>query len=152
MDLAKEKKAIANNIRKFGWHCLHVFAKEEGGSPFTYTIGLTESYGVPEIMVFGLPAERGHGVLSACAHLIKEGHRFETDMPDDNVLQGDYKVIFKMAKPQSFEYYFGTAMRYYGDKPFEAMVMFIPDKKHHFPWKINYAGAPAEEALSIVMM
>jgi hypothetical protein len=152
MDLAKERKSIAANIQKYGWHCLHVFGDETGRSQFTYTIGLTETYGVPEIMVFGLPADRGHGLLSACAALIKEGHRFETDMPDENVLQGDYNVIFKTAKPQCFDEYFGTAMRYYGAQKFEAMVMFIPDKQHRFPWKMTYEGAPAKEALSIVWM
>jgi hypothetical protein len=152
MDIAKERKSIAANIKKYGWHCLHVFSNQADRTQFTYTIGLTETYGVPEIMVFGLPHDRGHGVLSACAALIKEGHRFETDMPDENVLMGGYKVIFKSAKPQCFDEYFGTAMRYYGPKKFEAMVMFIPDKHHHFPWKINYAGAPATEALSIVSM
>jgi hypothetical protein len=120
--------------------------------PFTYTIGLTETYGVPEIMVFGLPHDRGHPVLSTCAALIKEGHRFETDTPYDNVLAGGYNVIFKSVKLQHFEEYLGTAMRYYGDRPFEAIVMFYPDKNHRFPWKITYAGAPATEALSIVSM
>jgi Domain of unknown function (DUF4262) len=182
MDLAKEKKSIALNIRKYGWHCLHVFPNSPGPNPllanpllanpllvnpllanqglpqpvkstqFTYTIGFTESYGVPEIMLFGFPHDRSHPILSTCAALIKEGYRFETDMPHDNILQGGYEVIFKSAKPQCFEEYFGTAMRYYGARPFEAIVMFIPDKHHRFPWKMSYAGAPAAEALSIVSM
>ncbi len=152
MDIAKERKSIALNIKKYGWHCLHVFPNQEGHTQFTYTIGLTETYGVPEIMLFGFPHDRSHPILSTCAALIKEGYRFETDTPHDNVLMADYNVIFKSAKPQCFEEYFGTAMRYYGTQKFEAIVMFIPDKKHHFPWKINYAGAPATEGLSIVSM
>jgi Domain of unknown function (DUF4262) len=182
MDLAKERKAIALNIRKYGWHCLHVFPTSPGPNPllanpllanpllanpllanpgvptpvestqFTYSIGFAESYGVPEMMVFGLPHEKGHGVLSSCAALIKEGQRFEADVPNGEVLAGGYQVICKPVRPRHFEDYLGTAMRYYGPQPFEALVIFIPDKNHRFPWKMSYAGAPATEALSIVSM
>ncbi len=152
MDITKEKKAIALNIQKFGWHCLHVFPTEVGHAQFTYSIGFTESYGAPEMMVFGLPKEKGHGVLSACAALLKEGHKFEADMPDDNVLSGGYQVICKSVRSRCLPEYFGTAMRYYEPQFFQALVIFIPDKNHRFPWKMTYEGAPATEALNIVSM
>jgi hypothetical protein len=153
MDKAKqEKQSIALNIRKYGWHCLHVFGDASGRSQFTYSIGFTESYGAPEMMVFGLPKEKGHGVLSACAAMLKQGHRFETDMPDGNVLSGGYEVICKSVRSRHFPEYLGTAMRYYEPLPFQAIVVFLPDKNHRFPWKMTYAGADATEALNIVSM
>lgn len=49
-DLAAQNQRISENIREYGWHCLHVFPTKESQDKFSYSIGFEESYGSPEIM------------------------------------------------------------------------------------------------------
>lgn len=142
---------VATDIRRYGWHCLHVFpTQDDEGVCFTYSIGFTESYGAPEIAVFGLPQEKAHALLSECASLLRNGHTIQLGVEDPNILAGGYTVVFKPARPACMGEYFGTAMRHYGGKAFTVAVMFLPDRQHRFPWQADYDYMPADEALAIV--
>ena len=148
--VAIQNQRIADNIREHGWHCLHVFPNVEGQEKFSYSVGFTESYGAPEVLIFGLEREKAHALLNECANLFKNGHKIAPEAEDSNVLAGDYSVVFKSIRPEFFGEYLGTAIRYYQERPFTAAVMFIPDRAHHFAWQQGYSDIPADEALAIV--
>jgi hypothetical protein len=141
---------VRTDIKKFGWHCLNVWprAGDNEHTAFSYTIGLTESYSHPEIMIFGL-GDKAHGVLTECANLIKKGTRFVEGEPNGDILSGDFKVIFKPVRKDRFSEYLGTALRYYGGHAFDAFVLFWPNKQHQFPWESAEPGVQAE-ALHVV--
>jgi len=141
---------IRANIDQYGWHCLNVWSRvgDDEHTAFSYTIGLTESYGHPEIMIFGL-GDKAHGILNECANLIKKGARFVPNEPNPDVLTGDYRVIFRPVRKECFPEYLGTALRYYGKRPFEAFVLFWPNKEHKFPWEYSEKSVQAE-ALHVV--
>jgi len=150
MNNLEENNKIAANIHEYGWHCLHIFPTTDDHEQFSYTIGFTESYGSPEIMVFGLNREKSHALLNECAQLLRSGHKFCAGVKDNSVLSGSYDVVFKPVHVQYFNEYLGTAVRYFEEKPFEAMVMFLPDKNNLFPWEHAYIGQSADEPLKIV--
>lgn len=141
---------IAREIRKLGWFCLTVVPDDSSTETFAYTIGFTETFDAPEIAVFGLPGEKAYPLLAECGKLLRQGKRFRPGVKCANVLAGDYKVIFKPVKEECLGEYFGGAARYYGARLFSAMVMFLPDKKHLFPWQKRYQGSMQKEALGIV--
>jgi hypothetical protein len=149
-DLATQNQRISGNIREYGWHCLHVFPTKEGQDKFSYSIGFAESYGAPEVLIFGREREKTHALLNECAHLLRGGHTIVPGVEDENVLAGDYKVVFKSVRSDSLGENLGTAVRYYQGKPFSAVVMFLPDRQHRFPWQPGYDDIPTEEALAIV--
>jgi len=149
-DLAAQNQRISDNIRDYGWHCLHVFPTKEGQDKFSYSIGFGESYGAPEVLIFGLERERAHALLNECAQLLKGGHTVVPGVQDGNVLASNYKVVFRPVRSDSFGEYLGTALRYYQGKPFSAVVMFLPDRQHRFPWEPGYDDIPADESLAIV--
>ena len=91
-----------------------------------------------------------HALLDECAQALRSGHIFREDALDDSVLSGGYKVMFKQVKARHFNEYLGTAVRYYGSKPFKAMVMFLPDKNNALPWEDSYDGMAADEPVGIV--
>jgi len=69
------EKANAD-IEQYGWSTMYVDAnRERGMESLSYTIGLDETYDHPEVIVFGLPAETAHNILSAIAHAIKPPKR-----------------------------------------------------------------------------
>lgn len=140
------------DVRDYGWHCLSVSPRVgEEGEHFTYSIGLVESFAHPEIMIFGLGSELSHGILTDCVEKIRDGQRFEPDVQYAEVIGGDYQVVFKAVKPDSLPEYFGAACRYYGDRPFPALIMFWPNKAHRFPWQ-EPDFASQREALDIVQL
>ena len=148
--LAAQNQRISDNIQKYGWHCLHVFPTEEDQDKFSYSIGFGESYNAPEILILGQEREKAHALLNVCAQLLKDGHLIVPDVDDSGVLNGGYNVVFRPVRPECVGGYLGTAVRYYQDRPFTAMVMFLPDRLHRFPWQTGYDYIPADEALGIV--
>ena len=148
--MTKQNRAILENIRKHGWHCLHIAPDDDDQAPFTYSIGFTESHGAPEVMIFGLPQDKAHALLSACADHVSRSKDIRLNVEDPNILTGDYKVVFRPILPEHLDEYAGTAMRYYEDRPFRVVIMFLPDRQHRFPWHPDYSGMPADEPLAIV--
>lgn len=149
-ELAAENQRISDNIREHGWHCLHIFPTEPGQDCFSYSIGFSESYGAPEILIFGLSRDKAHALLNECAQLLKSGHTLEPNVENPDVLAGGYCVVFRPVRGECFPDYLGTALRYYKDKPFAAAVMFLPDREHRFPWHPEYSDIPSAEPLAIV--
>ncbi|MGE5525135.1 MAG: DUF4262 domain-containing protein [Rhodospirillaceae bacterium] len=140
---------VRADIETFGWHCVNVHPTHGDERPgFSYTIGLTETYDHPEIMIFGL-GERAHALLRECAELVKKGTTFVPDEPNGEVLASGYDVIFKRVRRECFDEYLGTALRFYNQRPFEALIMFWPTKDRRFPWELKERN-PQSEALHAV--
>ena len=149
-DLAAQNLQISDNIREYGWHCLHVFPTKDDQDQFSYSIGFGESYGAPEVLIFSFKREKAHALLNECAQLLKNGHTISPGVEDADILDGGYSVVFKSVRPEFFGEYLGTASRYYQGRTFSAVVMFLPDKEHRFPWQPGYDYIPADEPLAIV--
>ena len=140
---------VSVDIEKFGWHCLSV-APRAGteGSTFSYTVGLTKTFGHPEIILFGL-GSKGHSLLSGCVELIKKGTTFEPERPYTNVFGSGFKAIFKRVRPECLKDHFLAALHYYGDRTFEGLVLFWPNEEYLFPWEHD-AATSQQEGLNVV--
>ena len=141
---------VRADIGRFGWHCLHVYPQQcEMGVGFTYTIGLAETFHKPEIAIFGLDRKTSHAILNDCVELIRRGDTFPMDTLVSEVVAGDVKVQFKRVREDKLDACFGTAIRYYGKRRFDALVLFWPSKAGAFPWESSAESLQAE-ALTIV--
>jgi uncharacterized protein DUF4262 len=47
------ERIVLSNIAEFGWHCLNVI-EDDGHPPWSYTIGLYETWNHPELIVIGI--------------------------------------------------------------------------------------------------
>ena len=150
MSESSAESKVQSDIVEFGWHCLHVLPREgDDHAPFTYTIGFTETFGHPEIAIFGLKRETTHAILADCATDIRAGTRYVTDVPLSGVLGGDVQVKFKRVRDDCIPEYFGTATRHYGGTKFEVWVMFWPNKEGLFPGQ-GFDSSLQTEALNVV--
>lgn len=71
---AEETKAL-EDIQKYGCHVIHVL--EEGEYPrFTYSIGIEQQTGQPELIVTGLKRELAHSIISAYSEKVSAGEVF----------------------------------------------------------------------------
>jgi hypothetical protein len=141
---------VASDVQRFGWHCMSVAPRQgETGNRWSYTVGLCEKLGHPEIAIFGLGSKTAHGILSNCVEAIRVGTRYPPNLPVPGVIKGEYLVEFRSVKPEHLHEKFGAATRYYGDKPLEVFVMFWPSKEGRFPWD-PLGPTEQEEAVNVV--
>lgn len=60
-----------------GWTAISTSSKEDNIT-YTYTIGLYETYGIPELVVVGLSQDTACSILVEMVERIEEGERLET--------------------------------------------------------------------------
>jgi len=139
------------DITKYGWSFMYVDADQvRGVESFSYTIGFEKTFGYPEVITFGLPAESAHGILSATAAAIKEGEKLPLNLPVANIIGGDLKVLFKPFDPDSYDDYLRVAMEIYKTKNFRTQIMLWPDKDGKYPTESDYSIKVQLNALKVL--
>lgn len=132
-DFARFFQKIEDDIERVGWSAVGVM----DNPPFTYTVGLTESYDHPELIIYGIGAETAHGILSVAVHHIEKeyeggvGKTYEAGQRYDEILDG-YEVLF-VDHPADFP--LTAAASYYKamGKEWEALQLVWPDVEGKFP-------------------
>lgn len=133
-------KKAETDIEQYGWSTMYVDANQEQGmESFSYTIGFEKTFDHPEIIIFGLPGESAHRVLSAVAHAVKDGEPMPLDTPVENILGGNFKVLFKPFDPDVYDIYLSVAVRIYKTKNYRTQILLWPDKFGHYPTDPEYS-------------
>ena len=131
MDYAKR---VRDSVARNGFHTTSVGAGDEPG--FSYSTGIYESYGIPEIIISALPPNLSHELISQYVD------RFQATGP----------IIGKRitAKKERFDYYLVgvplvriqdyvlATIKYYGKAPFEYLQLIYPDTELLFPDEEGY--------------
>lgn len=121
------------NIRYSDWMVEFVPPDVEAGiQSFGYTVGLSDEFEHPEIFMAGFSQASTIQLLSHVAKLVEAGMRFESSVFCDGVIQ-DFPVAFVPADDASV-YQHSTAGRFYLQRSFKGVQMFIPDLVGKFPW------------------
>jgi hypothetical protein len=141
---AFEAKLVAD-VRDYGWHCVLVGDGEDddappGDPPFAYTVGLTHTYGHPELVLVGR-WQYAHGILGAAVELVHEGARLAPGDESDEVLEG-YPVRFGAVADDRRRELLTHAGWLYGDRPFAALQVILPDGAGRMPDDPGYDGYP----------
>ncbi len=139
---ASARAVLAEQIEAHGYRvCLVTDAEEDDESPegdeerepdFAYTIGLTRSFGQPEVIVFGLPLGVMRSMLQALGEATRSGLPLTAGSVRGDVLEG-YDVRLAPVDPSCFGEYLGQAVRYYAGEPFDALQLLWPDRDGSFP-------------------
>ena len=140
MNFEKILEKAISDIAQYGWSFMYVDADQESGiESFSYTVGFEQSYGHPEIITFGLPAEPAHRILSATAAAIKEGETMPLHEPVENIIGGDLRVKYKPLDHASYNDYLSVAIAAYGTKDFRTQIMLWPDREGNYPFDAGYS-------------
>ena len=59
-------RIVVKNVNENGWHCVNVI-EDDGHSPWSYTIGLNETWGHPELIVIGRSRATSQAILKTLA-------------------------------------------------------------------------------------
>lgn len=92
-DRSELLKRTKINIEKFGLQVMSI-DHTDYSPPFSYSIGLYQSYGHPEIICFGLSAKLCHTILNHIAEVIQSGEVIQ--------LEHEYSDIFFKASRCQF--------------------------------------------------
>jgi hypothetical protein len=132
-DLTAFDKKVLPSLEEWGWYVISV-ADEP---PFSYSIGLFEHFGHPEIIMFGLDSKRSHGIINDAGRRIREGHKYTAGGRYSDLLK-DYVCEFRLVDRTRYDGYLNYALHYYRGSTFPAMQLIWPDKLGRFPWDSSF--------------
>jgi hypothetical protein len=122
---------IQENIDQYGWHIISVLADDIGPS-FSYSIGLYESFGHPEVIFVGLKIELAQILINNIGHSIKEGVTYDQDKFYTDILD-NYECRMLKVHGSNYDEYVGQAQNHYNG-PFPLLQCVYPTINGVFPW------------------
>jgi hypothetical protein len=126
------EEVILEHIKEYGWHAALV--PESDDQPrFAYSIGLFQRYQQPELILFGLPHDLMHDMISDYEKMLAAKTPPSLNERIASLLEG-YDCIFKEVLPKHLREYFGYGLWFYKG-PFPAIQCIWPDKAGKFPWE-----------------
>ncbi|MBZ9713873.1 DUF4262 domain-containing protein [Deinococcus multiflagellatus] len=122
---------VLAGARAYGWQVVMVPEDAEGPA-FAYTVGLTQTFRHPELILFGLPLPTMQAILNLAVALIREGQRFQAGTHSEQLLE-QTEVRFGQVNARHHGEFLGTAQRFSGDVPFAALQIIWPNRAGQFP-------------------
>lgn len=134
--IAAIKASIDKGIAEHGVHIMHVFDGDNSPA-FSYTIGLT-TYGLPELIVFGLPVQHAHPIL----HALAQTGRLDPENINPGILPKgimNIDTLLIVADDEKAAEWGVQAYHYFEPEyavSFRQIV--LPDEKNLYPWQEGY--------------
>lgn len=130
-------------IARYG-HAINRVADDVGQPtnepPFAYSLGAWESYGAPELIVFGLDADLATDIINHVMAEYVAGRRFRCGVPELEVVGNGLPVFFLEADPAIARIFATFTDWYYERQPFPLWQIVWPGKNGRFPWDADYPG------------
>ena len=140
---ARLQRHLAATIAEFGHAVLPV--PDNPLTPrYTYTVGLTETYGHPELLVFALDHAMAIRMLNALVARIRGGRAIDTREQVDGV--ANFPLAFRMATPDMARKYAPECFRRYQEWTRSPAVMqvVVCDAVGKLPWDAGYINGMRE--------
>lgn len=128
-----DQKALAD-IATYGLHIINV--KEELElPPFSYSIGIEKSLGMPELIVIGLRHEVAQAVINECYRQMKLGTAIRPGVAVSDLLGGDFKCLIGEVSSTYYKDYMGWAIWLHEGTGFRTYQIIFPSTAGVFPWE-----------------
>lgn len=123
-------------IETQGW-AIEVVAAQPAAEPPTgghvSTVGFPEAFGFPEVVVFGLTPVAARGLVDLVAELLAGGTQIPVGVELTGLLDGELRCLFAPIDPAVAAGLLGSARRWRGGRPFEAVQLMWPDRNGFLP-------------------
>lgn len=127
---------VEKNIREYGCHVYSVLAAADGSSPsFSYSIGLEDSAGVPDVIALGENAQIGKSMIDAYQEFALSGLRFEPGRLYPGFLGGGFEVYVEPVALNAVVDFMLGCVRWYGERPWRAVQIVYPSVQGVWPWE-----------------
>ena len=101
---------------------------------YSYTIGLEKTFGMPDLVLFGLAPAAARGLLELVVNRLNEGWQFPVAEPFQGLLDSNLRAVFLDVDVAAHASDFAGAVEYYSGSPFRMLQLVWPDKDDHLPW------------------
>lgn len=129
---AMERQALAD-IDAYGLHVLHV-GEGEDAPPFTYSMGIEKSLGMPELIMVGLRPEVAHAAINECYRQMKAGKAIGPGSRVRDLLGGDFECVIVEVPPEAIRKYLRWNLWLYAGADFRAWQIVYPTTSGVFSW------------------
>lgn len=124
------------DVERHGWHVIWIRAAD-GIPGWAFTVGLTHSFGVPELTAFALSDEVGYTTLNMMGKLVREGDRLRPGSRVGGVLEG-FDLELRTCDPAWSDALFGSAQWFYRRRDPAFVQCVWPDMSGRFPWEPGF--------------
>jgi hypothetical protein len=107
------ERRVVENVKKYGFHVWHVSPSADDDG-FSYTVGLFDSYGHPEIVIFGQKVDWRNSMIDFIVEQIVEGKRFGTGELYPDLIEGFQCRFDSITSDRSYRDFLGWDLWYYG--------------------------------------
>jgi hypothetical protein len=129
-------RAILGHIAEHGWSVIGI-EEEDGEPPYSFSVGLYHTLGVPELLIVGQKPENAQGLINNAGELMRAGRRFRTNRRTTGILEG-YPAVFVAVDPRYYLGYLGCGRWLYRGDEFPILQLVWPDREGRFPWDEGY--------------
>lgn len=127
---------VAEHVREFGCHLISVFDPEEKSPSFTYSVGIRDSAGAPDAIVFGVSPRLGASMVNEYNRRVRDGFRFERGVLYEGFLDG-FSIYVEPARRALLGNYTLGCERYYGSDDFDVVQLVYPSTQGEWPWQAD---------------
>ena len=129
-DLSEEDERTISHVEEYGCSVVSV-RRTSHGLGWSYTVGIFDTSGKPEIITVGLLPETSHSALNAAAKLLRAGVDLTKGRHRD--LIGEVECEFRPVDPKWIVHLMGLALWYYEGDSFPVLQAVYPDLHNRFP-------------------
>ena len=127
-------KMVLDNIANYGWHFMHVTA-EDGSLGWAYTIGLSQTFNHPEIIMFGQSRDVLYKVICDIVNNVRNGTIFQPNDEDYTSFLEDFQCRFITVNKKWYSSFIGFAVWYYQITNFS--VLQFTWRKTDMDWPVT---------------
>jgi len=136
-DLKSDERKLIDDVEAYGCHIIQVRPKNEIPA-WSYTIGLYENFGQPEVIVVGLKEDTARFVLNEVRVLFRSGVVFDERHRQSDLL-ANVDCEFRAVERRWLEAgVTGYANWFYGGDEYPVLQCIHPDLKGVFPWEQGF--------------
>jgi hypothetical protein len=127
------ERRVRADIERHGWHVV-IVPPEDDAPGWAHSIGLTERFDHPELLVFGSAPQQLGGLVNALGARVRAGRTLAAGDELDDVLEGLPFAIREVA-PRWVPVFLGNAAWHYQREDLAVLQGFWPDRAGRFPWQ-----------------
>lgn len=135
-ELTDNDKRVARDIQKYGCHVVSVFDPKGRLPFFSYSIGIQDSGGAPDVIVIGLRPELGGYLVNEYNRRVRDGARFKRGTKYADFLTG-FPVYIEPARPERYRRYAYGCARYYTGREYSIVQLVWPSTSGIWPWNLS---------------
>ena len=132
-------KIVSTNVCDYGWHGVNVI-EDDGHPPWSYTIGLYETYGFPELIILGRSRATAHHILATIANRLEKGETPDLKSPAVNLIPG-VCCLYREVLHRYYADYVGFSLWFYRKRKFPMYQIVWPNCDGIYPWQSNASRA-----------